>query len=430
MKHIVFLILLLVVLLFTFTNKSIQQGQTLGAKNNQTFWKVQSIDTMKYSRDLAREKASDPKFDETIEQQVSAISEIGATHIAIGTPYDEEFVPYIKRWISLARKYHLNVWFRGNLAGWEGWFGYQKISRQTHTQKIILFIESHHELFENGDIFTSCPECENGGPGDPRNTGDSSAYRQFLINEYNAVNTSFEKIGKKIDTNYYSMNGDVANLIMNPETTSRFNGVISIDHYVKSSEKLISDIKNFSLKSEGKVLLGEFGVPIPDLQGKMTEKQQADFMNKVMEGLYQNKDRMEGINYWVSHGGTTALYDENNKPKEVVNVLKKYYRPSLIEGTVMDTLSRKLSNITVRTINGNVTTQTDKNGYYQLLLPAESIDLVFENPEYLQIQKTIHPRYSESIQENIYLTPKEKTFIYNFRESLKDKISDILNIFN
>ena len=100
-----------------------------------TFWSVRSIDTMKYSRDLSRQKLQDPRFDSVIDSQVSAIANTGATHVAIDTPYDPEFLPLLKRWVAAARKYNLHVWFRGNFSGWEQWFGYSKIDRKTHLEK-------------------------------------------------------------------------------------------------------------------------------------------------------------------------------------------------------------------------------------------------------------------------------------------------------
>ena len=77
-------------------------------------WQVRSVDTMKFSRDLAREKLNDEVFNLVIEEQVKNISQIGATHVAIATPYDEEFLPFLRRWVNLARNYGLKVWFRGN----------------------------------------------------------------------------------------------------------------------------------------------------------------------------------------------------------------------------------------------------------------------------------------------------------------------------
>lgn len=76
-----------------------------------SFWQVRSIDTMKYSRDLSREKLYDQNFDKVIDEQTKNIAEAGATHIAIDTPYDEEFLPILRRWVKAARKYELKSGF-------------------------------------------------------------------------------------------------------------------------------------------------------------------------------------------------------------------------------------------------------------------------------------------------------------------------------
>ena len=66
---------------------------TIYPKPNPRWWAFQSVDTMKHSRDLAREKLHDASYDAVIDREVRAIAETGATHVAIATPYDEEFVP-------------------------------------------------------------------------------------------------------------------------------------------------------------------------------------------------------------------------------------------------------------------------------------------------------------------------------------------------
>src|SRR3989344_1486296 len=73
------------------------------------FWQVQAVDTMKFSRDMARAKLNDPEFDVVINQQIHAIADTGANYVAIGTPYDDEFVPILKRWVAAARRYGLSV---------------------------------------------------------------------------------------------------------------------------------------------------------------------------------------------------------------------------------------------------------------------------------------------------------------------------------
>ena len=178
---------------------------------------IQCIDTMKVSRDRAREKLSDTQLKEMIEKSVKSISSIGANCIAIGTPYNDEFKPYLTAWVSEARRHHLHVWFRGNWAEWEGWFGYpDKLSTTEHIKKTKEFIVKNPELFEDGDIFTPSPEAENGGPFDPvDNHTKTLLMRQFLIAEHLESAKAFEMIGKKVTTNWLSMSGGVAKRVLN-----------------------------------------------------------------------------------------------------------------------------------------------------------------------------------------------------------------------
>jgi len=301
------------------------------------WWEVQSIDTVKYSRDLSREKLNSSSFAKVIDGQISQIAHTGATHVAIGTPYDDEFTPMLELWAKTARKYGLHVWFRGNFSGWEGWFDYPKISREEHIQKTKGFILSHGYLFEDGDVFTSCPECENGGPGDPRDTKDVEGHRNFLIQEYQVTSDSFRKIGKNVKSNYISMNADVAKLIYNPKTTNELGGIVVIDHYVATPELLARDVREIAQSSNGKVVLGEFGVPIPDIHGKMSEKMQSDWIEKAFQELIELPE-LVGINYWVNVGGTAALWTPEGTAREAVGVISYYYQPKSLQLKVFNEL--------------------------------------------------------------------------------------------
>jgi len=326
MKKFVFILVLLTIVfvIFVFSPK------TAKITNKKThFWQVASIDTMKYSRDVAREKLRDPSFDTVIERQIKDIAETHATHVTIDTPYDDEFLPFLKRWVKTARKYKLKVWFRGNWSGWEKWFGYSSIDRKTHIEKTLKFISQNPDLFADGDVFGACNECENGGPGDPRHNGDAKGHKAFLIKEYKATKSAFEKIGKKVSSNFSSMNGDVANLIMDKETTKAMDGIVVVDHYVASPEQLIIDIKALSKKSGGKVVLGEFGAPIPDIHGKMTDEEQSKWIENILKELF-NMDQVIGINYWTNVGSSTALWDSNGNPRSAVEVIRKYYKENFL----------------------------------------------------------------------------------------------------
>ncbi len=287
-------------------------------------WAIRSIDTMKYSRDLAREKGADTDFDQIIEQQVKNIADTGASHIAIATPYDDEFVSFLTRWVKVSRDHKLKVWFRGNFSGWEKWFNYARIDRSQHLALTTKFIAANPTLFEDGDIFTPCPECENGGPGDPRKTRDITGHRQFLIDSTRVGNDAFAKIGKKVEVGYHSMNYDVALAVMDKETTSAVGGIVAIDHYVRTGEKMIRDIEKLKLQSGGQVYLGEIGAPIPDIHGQMSEDEQADWIRQTLDLLIDNNSII-GLNYWVNVGGSTGLWDKSGTPRRVVSVITSYY---------------------------------------------------------------------------------------------------------
>jgi hypothetical protein len=346
----------------TFLLLTLTVSRTALAADANRFWQIQSVDTMKFSRDEAKIHADDPAFEKIITQQVKQISEIGATHVAVATPYDDEFYPFLKKWVTAARDNHLKVWFRGNFAGWEGWFGYNKISRDQHLGKIPHFILTHPDLFEAGDIFSPCTECENGGPGDARTTGDVEGHRLFLESEYRASLESFKKIGKDVLI-FNSMNGDVAKLIMDPRTTEELGGIVVVDHYVKTPEILATDLIDLANSSHGNIILGEFGAPIPDINGPMTEKDQAAWIEKTLD-LLSGNDRLVGLNYWTSVRGSTALWSEAGEPRAAVAILRSFFIPKAVSGLVTNPFGKPIKDVEVSI--GEKKTRVDKDGYYLL----------------------------------------------------------------
>lgn len=292
-------------------------------------WDFTAVDTVKYSRDVAGQMIDKPEFDLTINKQIEDIASLGVTHVAIATPYDQRFVPFLERWVKSAREHGLKVWFRGNFAGWEQWFGYSKITREEHQKLLKEFIENNPGLFEDGDIFTSCPECENGGNGDPRLNGDVIGHRKFLIAEYQTSIESFGKIGKKVNSGFYSMNYDVAKLIMDKETTQALGNIVVIDHYIKDPIEVAKDAKEIADKSGGKVVLGELGAPIPDIHGDMTEDEQATWIDEALTEASKTPEII-GINYWVNVGGSTRIWNDNGTRRKAADTLRKFFTTTKI----------------------------------------------------------------------------------------------------
>jgi hypothetical protein len=349
------------------------------ADKSDRWWPIQSIDTMKYSRDPSRAKLRDLSYIDIIDRQVADIAQTGATHVAIGTPYDEEFIPMLRRWVSAARKYRLNVWFRGNFSGWERWFDYQPITRDEHKRKTESFIRENPDLFADGDIFTPCPECENGGPGDPRHNGDVTGHRDFLKELQKVSDEVFDAIRKDVTSGYFSMNGDVARLIMDKETTTALGGVVVIDHYVATPKKLHDDIVEYAKRSGGSVVLGEFGAPILDIHGPMDEKAQADWIDKALTEVSRIPGVL-GINYWTSVGGSTSLWNGDGTARTGVQTIQAYFDPKSVRGRVTNEIGRPIRG--ARVTNDYRTTSTDNLGKYSLAYVGEATEVNIQAPGY------------------------------------------------
>jgi hypothetical protein len=391
MKHYqLALIIGIILVIFLFGTP---QKDTAAQPSTRQWWDVQSIDTMKYSRDLARQWLSDTSKDAIIDEHVRHIAQTGATHVGIATPYDAEFVPILRRWVSAARKYNLGVWFRGNFSGWEGWFEYPRISRQEHLALLGPFITDNPDLFEDRDLFTPCPECENGGPGDPRSTKDVDGFQQFMIDSYTTSTQAFRRIGRGVSVGYFSMNYDVAKLVMDRKTTEAVGGIVTIDHYVESPVRLAADVRAIAAQSGGQVFIGEFGAPIPDIHGNMTEKQQAAWNSEALTLLAQQSSVI-GVNYWTHMGGSTAIWHDNGTPTESVDIIRKKYLPQIVQGTVVNQYDKPIAGAKVYSHYKNTT--TDASGQYILPISSSSERIAIQYEDYPIIEAQLSPDLEEN----------------------------------
>lgn len=308
--------------IFLFNFKKLQKPQIQIPEKY--YLEIRSIDTMKYSRDLAREKLSDTSFDKVIDKQLADIASAGANYVAIDTPYDPEFLPFLQRWVNAARKHKLKIWFRGNFSGWERWFDYPSIDMNAHIKNTRDFILNNENLFMDGDIFTPCPECENGVDMGENIYKHLKEYRKFLIDEAKAAQDVFASLRKNVKAGYFSMNADIASAVMDKDTTKKLGGIVVIDHYVNSPSKLASDIRDLAENCGGKIVLGEFGAPIPEIHGHMTEQQQSKWVADALAEISTIKELI-GINYWVNEGGSTALWNDDGSARKAVGIIRNFY---------------------------------------------------------------------------------------------------------
>lgn len=384
---------------------------------SKTTWQIQSIDTMKTSRDLTLYKQNDASFDREIHKELSSIKAMGANYVTIDGAYDTSYIPWMKRWVNSARKKGLHKWFRGNFSGWHGWFGPKDMTREEHIQALKSFIISNADLFQDGDSFTACPECEYGGAGNPLDTKDFKGFRKFMLDEYEVMNDSFSKIHKKVYTNWFSMNPDIANEILDTETVNKIGNIITLDYYVKDPQELDKGINFFLNKfPNAKILIGEFGAPLPAINGTMTEKEQAQFIEKILMHLYNYKDKIIGINYWVSYYGDTSLLHSDYTPKTAFSTVKSYFIPAIIKGTVVNQLGEILTDVKIETSNGFLSTKTDKDGRYLLTVVSHEANITAGNNEYITTSAEIKnlTSGSETIQ-NFTLIPIHQNLLYRIR---------------
>ncbi len=392
-------------------------------ERKQQFWNFQCIDTMKYSRDQARGLAASSNLKNVIDTELNLIVDSGATCVSLGTPYDEEFVPYLSAWVQAARARNLKVWFRGNMSGWEGWFGYKKfLDYSQHNEGVRSLITKHPELFKEGDIFTPAPEPENGMIGDPRFSEVSKEkFFEFLPSSYDNCQKSFLEIKVEVSCGYFSFNGDIASQVVTKDLLVKIGDVLVIDHYVKTAERLSADIKALHDKFGGSIVLGEFGGPIPGIHGEMTEEQQANYIDEVMAGLYAQKDILLGMNYWVLNGGSTSLVNESDmSPRAAYKSLRSYFAPAQVSGVVTDVFGNPVKGVRLVSDEYNAETETNLLGEYTLILPAKKAKVRLEDDNWSNDK--VNELTLESNRRtvvNYTVEPKHPSLKYRFMKWIK-----------
>lgn len=382
-----------------------------------TLWKYQCVDSMKTSRDNARRWKNDPKLSEYIHREVQAIADMGGNCVALGTPYDEEFLPYLRLWVKEARKQHLYIWYRGNFSSWEGWFGYPKsVSVNELVRRSNAFIRANKDLFEDDDIYTASPEAENGGPFNQVEKDEHQGYRDFLVRIHRETKQSFDAIGKNVEVNWLSMNGGLAQRMFDQKTIDALGKTVTLDHYIKTAPEMGEFIEYFRKNFGARTVIGEFGAPIPEINGPMTEEEQADFLNELFRELYKHRYSVYGINYWVTYDSSTAILNMDYSEKRAVEVIRKYFKPGQVKGRVTNTIGDPLKGVTVRTGDELSFTVTNDKGEYSLLLPIEEVQLTFEYGGHRIKRSIVGPDSENDVVRDLSLEPDSKSFFYKLRE--------------
>jgi hypothetical protein len=351
-----------------------------------TFWHDQCIDTMKTSRDKAREWGKRADLAQLVDAQTSLVAATGANCIAIDTPYDAEFLPVLRTWVASARSHHLRVWFRGNFSGWEGWFDYpRELTRDQLLAATRDFIAANPGLFADDDIFTPAPEAENGGPFKPAGSHFTADYRGFLIAETTTSNRAFAAIGKHVGTNWASMSGGVARSTLNQPTINALGGLVALDHYVPTAADMGSELDHYHQTFGARLVVGEWGAPIPDINGTLTSDEQVALVTDILAQMAARSSFVTGVNYWTLTGGSTGLVDDNLTKRPVYQAISRYYHPTVLSGTIRNNRGHAVTGATV-TIDGQIHTTTDKHGNFTVLSPSGRTRIAVEAAGYASFQ--------------------------------------------
>ncbi|MCL5667020.1 MAG: carboxypeptidase-like regulatory domain-containing protein [Patescibacteria group bacterium] len=383
-------------------------------------WPYQCVDTTKFSRDTARGWKNNPAgLERLVESQMAEIKSLGANCVSLGTPYDEEFIPFLKVWVAKARANGLAVWFRGNFSGWEEWFSYPKLaSASSHLQKTSAFIAGHPDLFKDGDIFTPAPEPENGKVlNNPfASAGSKKIFLDFFSSSYNNCRQAFIEINKNVACNYFSTNGNVAKDILTSDLVKKIGGIVTVDNYVKNDRQMAEDLRELGKKFQAKTALGEFGAPVPDINGTMDETGQEQFVKGLLEVFYNQSQNIAAVNYWTLQGGTTALLRDDGSEKPVTNIIKDYFKPAMVRGKITDALGQPLAEAAVGIFGSSYYALTDRQGSFKLLLPAGTNKLAAIKAGYQEPGIQIFVSQNSLYELNLQLNPLTPGLLYRIKQ--------------
>jgi hypothetical protein len=109
-------------------------------------------------------------------------------------------------------------------------------------------------------------------------------------------------------------------------------------------------------------VLGEFGVPILDINGNLSEEEQALWIREAMYALIQMPE-VAGLNYWTNTGSSTGLWREDGRAKEAVEELTSFYKAPVVRIMVKDEAGFKVRNARI-SLNGKVYSPDSKEDLY------------------------------------------------------------------
>jgi hypothetical protein len=268
-------------------------------------WAIRSVDMQKETQDKLRDPASEPY----IKEIVKLAKEVNATHVAIGTPYDNpadpqavDTIEFTRQWADAAHDIGLNVWFRQMPEGFQGFYN-EKKEVKDYKPMIVQYILDHSDFYRDGDIFAPFPEPQNGGvvgincqPSDTCQFKSVDEFNQEMQAYVAVCRKAFAQIGKKVNVGYYGFDGFVVAGLGNPdwegktflsdETVKVLDDTITVDHYTdKGPQGYVKDYTTIhNIFPKDQIVIGELG-PASSLPDNASQEEVTKSFHDTLDAL-------------------------------------------------------------------------------------------------------------------------------------------------
>jgi hypothetical protein len=422
---------------------------TLPSLLPQHTWKIQSVDTMKISKDTMGGQWTQGQ----INSEISVDAKLGVTHITIDCPYDDysTYSPvitsgYKTKFITPIRNAGLKVWHRSHWNSWEGDYGSYGFVKKTPTSSPSMalgdsvsvlngtdtssymyqtynYILTHSSEFQAGDIFTPACEVENTGvgAGSTNMFADYPTLWKWMRDSITVCNEAFKQIGLggQVFVGLWGNSGFTA-LNNLDERTVDSGTWLTIDHYIWDTAQMTTDLSNIYSYYGDPIIIGEWG----DYNDSDPTTNKTLAYN--MFGIFQSNSNVVGANYWNDIGGSyeslfNSSYIENPNASAIEYYFRGTYIPSIYDSVnISESVTVSVSANPPATVNVSDSVTTTDTGTLTIIEKNLVTGTVYDSvnvsenitatsgPQHLSVYDSIN--VSENISSSI---PSNQTSVYD-----------------
>lgn len=306
-------------------------------------WAIQSIDVMKYTKDNICTQSSTS----TINTMLQNVVDLGANYVSISSFYDNptcaNSLPYLTKWVTLARAKGLKIWFRMKDLSFEGDYSTTKAvspDGNRHKTTMTNWEVANAALIHSGDIFTPFAEIQNGGVNGITYCGQPNVCQFTGASDFNSYirsvqATSISNLPAGVLVGYYGFDGFIVAGLGNADhqgttylETATINamGEVTLDHYPESIGHTFAQdlpiIHTALASSTLPLIIGEYGTINAGNQAT-----QVNQINIELPPLIADPT-VKGFNYWnLGPAGGEALINNDFTIRPGWTTLKSYFQP-------------------------------------------------------------------------------------------------------